>query len=343
MIVMPGLDPGIHQAERAAERPPLLAAEPQPVITRIEKSNQPLAPPSDTYFGQSMLDGLSTNSTSLSIILAVAGLLGGGLLSWVITFAYFKKAQSRKLLCYASRSTSYLGYNGGDFHDLSVRYGEKQLKNPFRYTLYVWNCGNVTINRADISNIDPLAFGRNDIEILETNPIWTTRESTNPKLMLDASKTRLTFEFDFLDPNDGFAVQFLADKADSKSWWQTNLQCYGTIKGLSRSPRQVEAKFTETRWWSLPLGLVAIAFLGFCTLAMGYDSWLSGLSVHGLVRLFAAVIFGLITVGATVATFQDRGRSSSEVIPSLLRRSEHGPPEIEPFPAHVLLQIGNKP
>jgi hypothetical protein len=65
--------------------------------------------------------------------LALAGLVGGGFVSWIVTFVYFKKAQTRKLLCYASYCTSYLGYNQGDFHDLSVRYGDKQLKNPFRY------------------------------------------------------------------------------------------------------------------------------------------------------------------------------------------------------------------
>src|SRR5258708_36662137 len=128
-----------------------------------------------------MLDQILDNANYLGIALALIGLVGGGFVSWIITFFYFKKGQTRKLLCYATSSGSYLGYNQGDFHDLSVRYGDKQLANPFRYTLYVWNCGNVTINRADISGIDPLAFGRNDLEVLETNPIWSTRDSTNPK------------------------------------------------------------------------------------------------------------------------------------------------------------------
>ncbi len=290
-----------------------------------------------------MINALTDNPNVLSVLLAVAGLLGGGLISWAITFVYFKKAQTRKLLCYATHSANYLGYDNGDFHDLTVRLGDKQLKNPFRYTLYVWNCGNVTINRSDISTIDPLAFGRNDIEILETNPIWTTRESTNSHVMLDAAKKRLSFEFDFLDPNDGFAVQFLADKSNSDAWWQTNLQCYGTIKGLSRSPYQVDAKFTETHWWSLLVGLAVIVFLGFCMLAMGYDAWLSGLSLYGLVRLLAATIFGLIAILAIVVTFEDRGGSSSEVIPGLLRKTKHDPPDNQPIPPNVLLRIGNKP
>jgi hypothetical protein len=239
-----------------------------------------------------MLNGMLNNPNYLSVTLALVGLIGGSFVTWLVTFAYFKKAQTRKLLCYANSSTSYLGYNQGDFHDLSVRYGDKQLKNPFRYTLYVWNCGNVTINRADISNIDPLAFGRSDIEILETNPIWTTRESTNPKLLIDATKTKVAFEFDFLDPNDGFAVQFLADKANSDNWWQTNLQCYGTIKGLTRSPYQVEPNFTKAHWRSFIIGLVVFLFFGFCTIAMGYDAWLSGLSYSsedGRLALFSSL------------------------------------------------------
>ena len=97
-----------------------------------------------------MLNQLLSNSSYLSVVLALLGLVGGGLLSWLVTFAYFKKAQTRKQLCWAIYSTSYLGYDQGDFSDLSIHYGDKQLKNPFRYTLYIWNCGNVTLNRTDL-------------------------------------------------------------------------------------------------------------------------------------------------------------------------------------------------
>jgi hypothetical protein len=290
-----------------------------------------------------MLNQLLNNSNYLSIGLALVGLVGGGLVSWIVTFAYFKKAQARKLLCWAIYSTSYLGYDPGDFSDLSVHYGERQLRNPFRYTLYVWNCGNVALDRADLSNIDPLAFGRPDIEILETNPVWTTRDSTNPTLLIDAAKKKIIFEFDFLDPGDGFAVKFLADKSESARWWHTNLECYGTVKGLTRSPYQVGATFTKTHWWSLPVGLGAILFFAFCTLAMGYDAWLLGFSLSGLVRVLATAIFAIIMVVSVIATLKDRGRSSSEVIPVLLRRSKHDPPEDAQMPRHVLLQIGSRP
>jgi hypothetical protein len=283
-----------------------------------------------------MLNQILDNANYLSIALGLISLIGGSFLSWIVTFIYFKKGQTRKLLCYATSSASYLGYNQGDFHDLSVHYGEKQLANPFRYTLYVWNCGNVTINSADISGIDPLAFGRSDIEILETNPIWSTRDSTNPKLLIDATKKKIVFEFDFLDPNDGFAVQFLADKPNSDTWWQTNLQCYGTIKGLTRSPYQVTTKFHKTHWWSFFIGLAVFLFFGSCAIVMGYDAWLAGSSFAGLVRAIAAAIFGLCTFLTATITLEDRASSSAEVIPTLLRKSNEIPFNDEPMSPRVL-------
>ena len=62
-----------------------------------------------------MLNGVLSNSNYLSMALALVGLVGGGFVSWIITFAYFKKAQTRKLLCYASYCTSYLVTTRGIF------------------------------------------------------------------------------------------------------------------------------------------------------------------------------------------------------------------------------------
>jgi hypothetical protein len=288
-----------------------------------------------------MLNQIIDNPNYLSIALAFLGLIGGGFASWIVTFIYFKKGQTLKLMCFSHSSTSYLGHNQGDFHDLSVRYGEKQLANPFRYTLYVWNCGSVTINGDDISAIDPLAFGRNDIEILETTSIWSTRDSINPKLLIDAAKNKVVFEFDFLDPNDGFAVQFLADKTSSDSWWQTNLQCYGTVKGLNRSLYQVDATFEKAHWWSTVIGFGVFLFLTLCSIAMAYDAWLSGFVLTSIARVLASGIFGVIALFALMITFDNRTWSSPEVIPSLLRKANST--SQYDIPPHILSDLSQHP
>lgn len=267
-----------------------------------------------------MYDAIVGNPVYFGIVLTCLGLAGGALSSWLFTFFYFKKSQSRKLLCYTTRDSDYLGYNRADFNNLSVHYGDKKLANPVRYTLYVWNCGNVTINGADISNVDPLAFGKNGIEILETAPIWSTRDSINPKLLIDSNKMKIAVEFDFLDPDDGFAIQFLADRPNQPGRWHP-LQAYGTVKGLHRAPFHVAAGFERASWWQKYVATAAIAFFAFSTVAIGYDAWQSGMVITSLIKFLAAVIFALITIAVIGMTFEGFG-SRSFVIPSLLRKTE---------------------
>jgi hypothetical protein len=274
-----------------------------------------------------MYDLVLNNPKYLGIAVAVLGLVGGGFLSWLFTFVYFKKGQSRRLLCYATRNTDYLGYRRADFHNLSVHYGDKQLINPVRYTLYVWNCGNVTLNNSDISKVDPLGFGQSGIEILETAPIWSTRESTNPKLTIDASKTKLFLEFDFLDPGDGFAVQFLADRSTQEPMWPDTLQSYGTIKGLNNAPFRVAAGFEKSSWWGTYIALAAALFFAFSAAAIFYDGWQSGVAVTSFIKLLAAIIFALIAIGITVASFEGF-RDRSFVIPGILRRPSDVPDDV---------------
>jgi hypothetical protein len=264
-------------------------------------------------------------------------LIGGGFLSWLFTFVYFKKGQSLRLLCYTTRDTDYLGYRRADFNNLSVRYGDQQLVNPVRYTLYVWNCGNVTLNNSDISRVDPLAFGQSEIEILETTPIWSTRDSINPKLTIDVSKTKVFLEFDFLDPQDGFAVQFLADRPAQERRWAGTLQSYGTIKGLNRAPFRVAARFEKSSWWGTYVAVAAAVFFAFSAAATFYDAWQSGMAVTSFIKLLAAIIFGLIAIVITAMTFEGSS-DRSFVIPSLLRRPGDTSDDV---PSHVLARLEN--
>jgi hypothetical protein len=282
-----------------------------------------------------MFDLVLNNPKYLGIAVAVLSLAGGGFLSWLFTFVYFKKGQSRRLLCYATRNTDYLGYRRADFHNLSVHYGEKQLVNPVRYTLYVWNCGNITLNNSDISKVDPLGFGQGGIEILETAPIWSTRDSTNPKLTIDASKTKLFLEFDFLDPGDGFAVQFLADRSTAERQWPDTLQSYGTIKGLNRAPFHVAARFEKSSWWSTYVALAVALFFAFSAAAIFYDAWQSGMTVTSFIKLLAAITFGLFAVGITAATFEGF-RERLFVIPSILRRPNDMSDDVQ---LHLITQL----
>ena len=85
-----------------------------------------------------ILSAFSSDPVSMGIILAAGGLIGGAFFSWLFTFYYFKKAQSRKLVCFTTTSYNFLGYRRSEFHDLSISYGGRQLTAPARYTIYIF-------------------------------------------------------------------------------------------------------------------------------------------------------------------------------------------------------------
>jgi hypothetical protein len=194
--------------------------------------------------------------------------------------------------------------------------------------VYVWNCGNVTLYNSDISTVDPLAFGQSQIEILETAPAWSTRESINQKLMIDANKTKIFVQFDFLDPGDGIAIQFLADRSSDAPRWPDRLQAYGTVNGLNRAPFHVAAGFEARSWWATYAGIAALLFFAFCTAGIAYDAWLSGMVLTSVIKVLAAIIFGLISIAIAIGTFE--GVGDRFVIPALLRK----PGEQSEIPLH---------
>jgi hypothetical protein len=282
-----------------------------------------------------MFELVQSKPKYFGIAIAILGLIGGGFLSWLFTFVYFKKGQSQRLLCYATRNTDYLGYRRADFHNLSVRYGDKQLVNPVQYTLYIWNCGNVTLHNSDISKVDPLAFGQTGIDILETAPVWSTRDSTNPKLTIDVSKTKLFLEFDFLDPGDGFAVQFLADRSNQEQRWPDALQSYGTIKGLSRAPFRVTPAFEKGSWWGTYAALAATLFFAFSSVALFYDAWQAGMVITSFIKVLAGIFFGLVAVAIAISLLERFG-DRSFVIPALLRRPND---PVNDIPPHLIAEF----
>jgi hypothetical protein len=183
-----------------------------------------------------------------------------------------------------------------------------------------------------------LGFGETNIEILETAPMWSTRDSINAKLTTDASKTKIFLEFDFLDPGDGFAVQFLADQTTPEARWPHSLQCYGTVKGLNRAPFPVDAGFEKSSWWGSYIALAVASFFAFGATAILSDAWQSGMTMTSVIKILAAILFALIaviSVGVSLSGWTER----SFVVPSLLRRSNDPPDDI--MPPHVVAQIGS--
>jgi len=246
-------------------------------------------------------------------------------LSWLLPLA--KSGQPKKLICYAHRASPFSQSDRKTIEDLCVRYADRELVYPVRYTLYVWNCGDVTITGSDLSKDDPFGFGRPDLDILDHAPTWSTRDGVNARCALNPARNRLLFEFDVLVPSDGFAVEFLADLRDAKRRRKLDLGSFGTVKGLSRPPLQARGASAGAtgRRGSLALAGLVLFLLGATWMA--YDAWNSGLNLLGATKTLAALLFAAGAAAMAGLLLSARDNSAAVKVPRLLYRDQHSPLE----------------
>jgi hypothetical protein len=262
----------------------------------------------------------------LSIELAADGFIAVGFVSWLLPFAFFN-GHAKKLICYAHRAAPFLQSDRKAFEDLSVRYAERELTFPVRYTLYVWNCGDVTITGADLSKGDPFGFGRSDLDVLDYTQVWSTRDGVNARCRLNPARNRLLFDFDVLVPNDGFAIEFLADLPNAKRRQKFELKSCGTVKGLSRPPLHARGGDDRSRGWQSTLALVGLALFMLSTALMGYDAWNSGLNLLGAVKMLAVLLFAAAAMVMAGLLISALDKSTTVKVPRLLYRGQHSPIE----------------
>jgi hypothetical protein len=264
---------------------------------------------------------------AVTIGLAVDGLIAVGFLGWLLPSVFFKSRQPKKLMCYAHRVLPFSQSDPKTFEDLSVRYADRELICPVRYTLYVWNCGDVTITGSDLAKADPFGFGRNDLDVLDTMPVWSTHDGVNARCRIDSARNKLLFEFDVLAPYDGFAVEFLADFSAAKRRRKFDLKSCGTVKGLSRPPRNAQGAYDRAKRWQGSLALAGLAICLLSTTLMAYDAWNSGFNLLGAVKLLAALLFAAAAVVMGGLLLSVRDKSTTIKVPRLLYRSQHSPIE----------------
>jgi hypothetical protein len=264
---------------------------------------------------------------ALTYGLVADGLFAVGALSWLLPFAFLRNGQPKKLICYTHRAAPFLQSDRKTFEELTVRYADRELIYPVRYTLYVWNCGDVTITSADLSKGDPFGFGRADLDVLDYTSVWSTREGVNARCRVNPARNRLLFDFDVLVPNDGFAIEFLADLPNAKQRRKFELKSCGTIKGLSRPPLHARGADERGRGWQGTLALVGLALFLLSTSLMAYDAWNSGFNVLGAVKVLAVLLFAAAATVMGGLLISALDRSTTVKVPRLLYRGQHSPIE----------------
>src|ERR1700730_3295434 len=256
---------------------------------------------------------------SFDQIFALALFLAGSFLTWLVTYIYFKKSEHVRRLCFSWTRDRLFSYDRPRFGDLELSIDGERTIDPHRLKLFVWNPGCETMNGRDVSKQDSLRFGSVDIRIIKVERTVATRQSVNFKYTVDSEKNFINLDFDFLDENDGFAIEILYDQK-GQVW--PNLA--GTIKGLKGAPL-----FTSFR--SRPTGLFNryisgpsfTVFMLVCAGLTFYDVWIAGIfSFTSVAKFLAGIIFTVTGVVTFFISFEQFSSESQLGVPGSIITKE---------------------
>lgn len=162
-------------------------------------------------------------------ILVFLGILGGGFVS---LYFYRKSARLRRISFHVSYDR-FTWVDRKKYDTFQISFNDREVSNPHITHISIWNSGNETLQRSDISTQDPLLINLENGEILTATIIKQTRVAIDPKLTIGAGRKNL-IDYDFLDPGDGFLIEILFDSTNFTHADQSKL-ISGTIKNTEIS------------------------------------------------------------------------------------------------------------
>ncbi|MCK1759200.1 hypothetical protein IVA78_29625 [Bradyrhizobium sp. 137] len=177
------------------------------------------------------------NSYGKDSILAILGILGGG----IISFFFYRRSLQRTELSFACEYSRFIWFRIPEFSDVTLFYKQRQLRDPRRVLFFIWNSGNTTIDGSAIATADPLRLKAGNVQIINAAIVKASRDVNCTTAQLDTAGD-VTIRFDYLDPGDGFTIEILYDVVE-KQGANTCPEFLGTIKGIKSSPVSRDVTF----------------------------------------------------------------------------------------------------
>lgn len=222
------------------------------------------------------------------------GILMGGIIGIVVSYYFFRKGSKRTSVAVQINHAAIIAPDRPD-EKLEVRYDGKVVPRVTRSVIGLWNDGNETIRRSDLSRRDePRIVVESPAEILRVNILTRTREATGAGVP-HVSFHDARLDFDFLNPRDGYSVEVIHTGTDA------DLRVTGVIQGMESDVGQPKApsKIGPIIFFSflgLMLLFVAIVTIGlFGLMIYTFYNKPFPLNVFGIILvvvLFCTMVFG---------------------------------------------------
>ena len=203
--------------------------------------------------GGAMLDFVRMNW------LTIVSLLLGGLISWFITWAYFRKGERTKALSYTTSDLAVVWPENPHEDDaLKITYHGREVPRVTSTTVAIWNSGTDTIDGNDILPEEPLTLNMAEgSQILRVQVLERTRDVVIGDIP-GISSHKAVVRFRYLDAKDGAAFEVL------HTGGLDALSVSGTIKGIPEGVRPLDREQLDrwmTRFFRFVLAPMALLML----------------------------------------------------------------------------------
>lgn len=155
------------------------------------------------------------------------GTLFGAVISFLITYFFYRKSQIRPSLSYQMQSFKIIEKSKQILpKEVKIFFGDNAVPRLTKTEVVLWNSGRTTFRENDIVVGDPLRleFHKNT-QILQARVTKSNRDANQFTSVIRANSPNVVdFNFNYLDPGDGVVIEIL----------HTDKELYHKIEGTMR-------------------------------------------------------------------------------------------------------------
>lgn len=246
----------------------------------------------------------------IGVVLGVVGIVTG--------YVFYVRGRKAKEPYWTITTINLITGYSSIFKDLEIRYKGNEIPNFTVSKVVVWNNGRETIDRSDLTKVEPLCIrASSDAEILDAKILKVSNAASNFGIELLADRKNILLGFDYLDFHDGAVIQIVHTGIHGEA-----IFVEGKIKGVPKILRRDSPDYLRNVWRE------RIQIVTSIIAAMTFFLILTALDINITLEHSLAVITALVVATAIWMFFTMRSIDAQR--PDLLSTLDLGDEQFNP-------------
>ncbi len=130
-----------------------------------------------------------------------------GIVGLILSILAYQKKKVKRL-AYFIQNVPLLRKETQQMTDLHIQYKDQKINNLTLSEIYIWNDGNLTIDKNDVTDLAPLQLSLDSVaKVLEESIVHVTDKIQNWKIAENIDGSVILF--DFIEPQHGVKLKIL--------------------------------------------------------------------------------------------------------------------------------------